>query len=164
MSNNYRVLKSTEIAQLREEITAQQSGVCPLCGKPLSNPVLDHQHKLRKSQDIGDDGAGLVRGVLCRECNVLEGKIWNAMNRYLQPENKAARAAWLRRYIQYLEKDQYPLVHPTERPEPIKVSKRQYNRLSKLTPVPEFPKSGKLTKRLKYLFDKYHISPVCCHD
>jgi len=44
---------------------------CPLCGRSMStvearNQVVDHDHK-----------TGLIRGVLCRNCNGIEGKIHN---------------------------------------------------------------------------------------
>ena len=156
----YKQLKTSEIPKIRTELAQEQGNICPLCGKPLENPVLDHQHKLRKSQPIGEDGAGLVRGVLCRDCNALEGKIWNAMNRYLQPECKAERIKWLLNLASYLSKEPTDMVHPRERPALPIVSKRQYNRLVKVAGnIPEYPKSGHLTKALGKLFEKHGIDP-----
>lgn len=160
----FKQLKTSDLARVRAELSEAQGGICPLCGKPLDNPVLDHQHRLRKSQEIGDDGAGLVRGVLCRDCNVLEGKIWNATNRYLRPETKQERIEFLRNLVKYLEKVPTDMIHSTERPrEPI-LSKRQYNKLVKLAQiqgvkVPEYPRSKHLTKRLKVLFERFDINP-----
>ncbi len=65
---------------------------------------LDHSHK-----------TGLVRGVLCRNCNGIEGKVFNLANRAkkaLTPE------MWLGNLILYWLKhktDQTGLYHPTHK-------------------------------------------------
>lgn len=58
-------LKSISISCVREKIFELQQGICPLCGNPIVRPVLDHQHKQRKSDPNGVNGNGLIRGVLC---------------------------------------------------------------------------------------------------
>lgn len=160
---NFKQLKGTEVKELREKILKNQEFKCAICGKDIScDPgiALDHQHKLNKNQVIGSDGAGLIRGVLCRDCNTLEGKIWNNGTRYKQFKTVKERIDFLKRLIQYYENGTYPFIHPTEKvPEKI-VSKRQYNKLKKVcAKVPEYPKSAHLTKKLKELFDKYQINP-----
>ena len=82
-----RQIKSTEVKELREKILENQGFKCAICGKDIRNDpgiALDHQHKLNKNQTLGTDGAGLIRGVLCRDCNAYEGKIWNNGTRYKQ--------------------------------------------------------------------------------
>jgi hypothetical protein len=51
---------------------AKQEYKCCLCPEPLSvaTSCLDHDHR-----------SGLIRGVLCRNCNGIEGKIFNLANR-----------------------------------------------------------------------------------
>lgn len=64
-------------------------------------------------------------------------------------------------------------IHPTEIPQPKKLSKKNYNRCKKLydnemfipkrknqkkKPFPEYPKSGKPTKALKDLFERFEIN------
>ena len=74
-------LKTSEVKEIREKILKKQDNKCKLCNDPIteeSGISLDHQHMTSK-ETIGEDGAGLVRGVLCRACNVMEGKIWNGM-------------------------------------------------------------------------------------
>lgn len=159
-----RQIKSTEVKELREKILENQGFKCAICGKTLSEDdtgiSLDHQHRLNKNQVIGTDGAGLIRGVLCRDCNVYEGKIWNNGTRYKQFKTVKERIEFLKQLIQYYEAGTYPFIHPTEKVPEKSVSKRQYNKLKKVCPkVPEYPKSTHLTKRLKELFDIYQINP-----
>jgi hypothetical protein len=158
-------LKSKDVKPTRDIILEAQYGKCALCGNEItedSGASLDHQHMTAK-ETIGEDGAGLVRGVLCRGCNVMEGKIWNNMRRYLQPENVQDRIKWLESLIQYYKADNYKLIHPSEAPKEPKVSKRNYNKLKKIydkkAKFPDYPKSGKLTIKLKDLFEEYEIPP-----
>ena len=126
----------------------------------LENSVLDHQHKQRKSDKNGVNGDGLVRGVICQEDNLSEGKIWNSTGRFQGARTPQDRINWLKQLIQYYEAGTYPFIHPTEKVPEKNISKRQYNKLKKVCPkVPEYPKSTHLTKRLKELFDKYKINP-----
>ena len=161
---NLKQLKGTEVKELREKILENQGFKCAICGKTLSEDdagiSLDHQHRLNKNQALGTDGAGLIRGVLCRDCNVYEGKIWNNGTRYKQFKTVKERIEFLKQLIQYYEAGTYPFIHPTEKVPEKSISKRQYNKLKKVCPkVPEYPKSTHLTKRLKELFDKYKINP-----
>jgi hypothetical protein len=158
-------LKSTEVTDLRNEILASQNGNCGLCNEPINENTgysLDHQHKTSK-ETIGEDGAGLVRGVLCRACNVWEGKIWNNTQRYRQPKNVKDRIGMLSALIQYYEKGTYNIIHHTEKAKEPTVSKRNYNKLMKTytgkKKFPEYPKSGKLTLALQMLFEEYEIPP-----
>lgn len=158
-------LKSGDISHIRDTILEEQNNKCVLCNNEITEDTgvsLDHQH-MKKSETIGEDGAGLVRGVLCRACNVWEGKIWNNTLRYRQPKDVQDRIEMLQALIDYYKKDNYELIHPSERPKERKVSKRNYNKVKKVyegrRKFPEYPKSGKLTKGLKELFEKYEISP-----
>lgn len=158
-------LKSNEVSTLRENILKTQNGLCAICGCIITDETgysLDHQHKVKK-ENIGEDGAGLIRGVLCRACNVWEGKIWNSTQRYRQPNNVSERIEMLKSLITYYENGTYPFIHHTEKIKEKIVSKRNYNKLKKVysgnKKFPEYPKSGKLTLSLKILFHEYNISP-----
>lgn len=158
-------LKSSEVQSLRNEILEEQDGLCALCDEPITEATgvsLDHQHK-RKADPIGVDGGGLVRGVLCRACNVWEGKIWNNTQRYRQPESVQDRIDMLKKLIDYYKKGTYDIIHHTEKEKEPVVSKRNYNRLKKeyngKKKFPEYPKSGKLTIALQVLFEEYEIEP-----
>lgn len=67
-------LKPREVAEHRAELLAAQNNCCALCHEPIEpgKAVLDHDHK-----------TGLVRQVLHRGCNALEGVIVNNSARNL---------------------------------------------------------------------------------
>ena len=155
-------LKTKDIKTIKQMLLEKQGYRCAICGKELTleNSVLDHQHKQRKSDKNGVNGDGLVRGVICQEDNLSEGKIWNATSRFQGARTPQDRINWLRKLIEYYSKDPYPFIHPTEKVPEKSISKRQYKKKKKVCPkVPEYPKSTHLTKRLKELFDKYKINP-----
>lgn len=160
-----RQMKSKEISDTRERILKEQNGKCALCPEIItedSGSSLDHQHKFQRETN-GEDGAGLIRGVLCRACNVWEGKIWNNTGRYRQPKSVLDRIEMLVDLIEYYYKDNYPLIHPSEKIKELKVSKRNYNKLKKVYKLkrkfPDYPKSGKLSKPMGILFELYGIPP-----
>jgi len=66
-------MKRSDIPKVREELRIKQNNKCLICGKEFTDkirPVLDHNHS-----------SWMVRGVLCRECNILEAKYYNAFVR-----------------------------------------------------------------------------------
>lgn len=164
-------LRPSEIKKARDAIAALQGGSCYVCRKPFSSdskatPCLDHQHKRKRSDPNGPDGAGCLRGVLCSACNVLEGKIWNVSHRHRRTKHQIP--ALLRRLALYYEEGWYPCIHPREKPRVPGVSKMQYNRLKKKllerrpnAKMPAFPKTKakKLTKALRLLFTEFQIDP-----
>lgn len=162
-----RNLKNKDIPLIRKQILEEQDYHCPLCGKHINEDdriTLDHQHKYRKSDENGVDGNGLVRGVLCSECNALEGKIWNNSVRFLHQPSKEQRISWLKNLIKYYEKDPYLYVHPTEVQKEPQLSKRNFNILKKQYKLKynkelEFPKSSKMTKKLEPLYEEFKIEP-----
>jgi hypothetical protein len=105
-----KTLKYKEIKQYRESIWKEQEYKCAICKLEIDQAecCLDHQHNTKK-ETIGENGAGLIRGVLCRNCNSLEGKIWNNSKRY---GKFAMLPTFLRNLADYLEKENYPLIHP----------------------------------------------------
>ncbi len=67
--NSYKILKAGK--ELQEYKKASVTSHCPLCGRQMlyvesRNQVVDHDHK-----------TGKIRGILCRNCNGIEGKIHN---------------------------------------------------------------------------------------
>lgn len=161
-------LKSKDIKTVKEKILESQEFKCAICGKPLTldEAVLDHQHKIRKSDPNGENGNGLVRGVLCNFCNPCEGVVYNNLVRYKQIKTDEERIEWLQNLIEYYKRPKYPLIHPTEAVKEPQVSKRNFNKLKKLYTLKypqkkplEYPKSGKLTKSLAKLFEDFNVDP-----
>ena len=160
-------LKNSDIPEIRSEILKDQGYKCAICGKEISENdriTLDHQHKNKKSDENGINGDGLVRGVLCADCNSCEGIIWNSTKRFQSARTREDRIKWLEKLIEYYKKEPYPFIHPTEIPKEKTLSKKNFNKLAKLysekypkkKPL-EFPKSKKMTKKLKVLFFEFKI-------
>lgn len=161
-------LKSTEIKSLRERLLKKQKGVCPICGKKIVKPVLDHHHKKK----VG--GTGRIRKVLCSACNIFLGKIENNSKRYLISNEELPHV--LRRTSEYLLSPQLPIIHPSEAPKKKILTKSSYNKIAKLhekalsrnEKVPKLPvyrvNSKKkpvqgLTKPLEALFTYFKVKP-----
>ncbi len=161
-------LNTKDIPIIREELLKEQSNKCKICNEEItenSGASLDHQHR-NKKDIIGDDNGGLIRGVLCRACNVYEGKIWNNSARYGRGKTVQERILWLESLVEYYKSDVTNYIHPSEKPKEPKISKRNYNKLKKLynesdrkAKFQEFPKSGKITKKLEILFNEFNINP-----
>lgn len=152
-------LKASDISELRERLIEEQNGICPICSKPLVRPVVDHQHTKKVK------GTGQVRAVICSMCNTFLSRSENNAPRHGITLEELPQV--LRNIADYLEAEHLPYIHPTEKPKEPKVSKRNFNKLIKKIKsdssykkkLPEYPKSSKLTKELKMLFDLYCVNP-----
>ena len=150
-----RYLKMSELKDVKLKLLKQQKYICPLCGRTIneSNSVVDHLHK-RKSDPVIEFGSGCVRMVLCNNCNRAEGKIANLVKRFKLPKDYFSNLLW------YWSRPCTDIVYPTEVPKEPKIGKREFNKLNKLYKEKTgkelvFPKSGKWTKKLKELKEKY---------
>ncbi len=157
-------LKQKDLKPLRIKLHKEQDNICPILKQEfdLSEMVVDHQHKYKKSDTNGVDGGGMVRGVIHNQANVLEGKISNAYRRY-GLHKFISLPEYLRNLASYLEQENLSYYHPTEAPKPKKLKKRSYIQLRKVyvgrARFPDYPKSGLLTKPLAKLYEKYSIEP-----
>lgn len=169
-------LKSSEMNALRERLHKEQNGICPLIKKafPAEDMVIDHQHKDRMAQEPGENGAGLIRGCIHRMANIIEGKIWNSWKRTAMNQHDIPLPDFLRNLADYLERDNLPLIHPSEKlKEPI-LKKSSYNQLVKQLKADGYTKkippyrmskgktkkpAQKMTKPLQKLFEDTGIEP-----
>lgn len=105
-----RKLTRSQVRPLTQRLANEQGGLCPLCSKPLdfsakNGVVLDHAHD-----------TGLVRGALCRSCNSMEGKVFNAVGRWCVGKmDYTLVIPALKRLVQYLEKPPTEYTYPTHK-------------------------------------------------
>lgn len=167
MLNNIKLkeLSYKDINTIKKNIWLKNNKKCEILKKDLdySNAVLDHIHKLKKEENSFNKG--VIRGVIDRRVNVIEGKYKSIFNRFLSKEIRdcISLPEFLRNLADYLEKGGYSennimYVHPSEvKKEYLK--KSSFNKLKKIYPKIEYPKSKKMTKKLDILFKKSNIEP-----
>jgi len=152
-----------ELKELRYEQWKQQWCLCPILKQKIDykNAAFDHKHKT-KTEKIGKDGKGLLRGVVHFQANIMEGKIVRIYKRY--GLNKFIPLPELLRNIaDYIENPpmQPEYIHPNER-EFKKLSKRDFNKICKYyfqmypkrRKLPVYPKSGKMNKEFEIMLKK----------
>jgi len=162
MKRNQKItqLNGPQKDQLRKKQWLRQKKKCAILNKKIELSVasLDHKHKL-KDQKAGPKGRGLCRGILHNNCNVVEGKITKAYKRY-GLHKLISLPEYLRRLASYLEnppmqKLKKGYIHPSEKPAPKYLGKREYNLCVKYyfkmypnrkKPLPAFKKKTKLGK------------------
>lgn len=152
----YVQLEVKDIVELRFKILKEQKGKCGICGTQHPDTVwtLDHSH----SKGFG--GTGLIRGVLCRNCNSAEGKVSRIARRFgIKMEDLSD---WFRGLANWLDKAHYPYIHPTEKPI-IKITKTQFKELMKkyLTKYPKkkalvYPTNGKAGTKLQEIIKEFN--------
>jgi hypothetical protein len=99
-------IKTKDIPVLREKIIAEQGGKCWLCDIDLKLvvPCLDHNHE-----------TGHIRGVLCGNCNGIEGKITNLARRAKRDKTKYDFVAKMLSYWNHFSACQRNEIHPTHK-------------------------------------------------
>ena len=155
-------LELKDIKPLREKLNSAQNNICPIINLPIDISVLDHQHKSKK-EVIGINGAGLIRGVLDFRANAWEGKVNNSFIRWGLHKVMDLPTA-LRNLADYLEQENLPFIHPSEKPKVKKLMKRPFNKIKKIHDIkyPKrkklmYPKSGKPTKIIIELAKSFNI-------
>ena len=151
-------LKNKDIPELRKQILEEQDGVCFLCNEVPDTPCLDHHHKKRIK------GTSRIRGVLCLRCNTFLGKVENNAFRY--KITFKILPCILRKMAEYLEKEQYLFIHPSEAPKKKQLNESNFNKLKKLYKIKypkrkelTFPKNRCMTKKLTELYKEFNITP-----
>lgn len=108
-----RRLKASELVKVRVALLARQKNdkgvpTCPICDDPLTvaDAVVDHDHR-----------SGLVRDAMCRNCNGIEGKVWNLATRGRRGKpHKDYIGRMLKYWIRH-ETDRTGLYYPTYKTE-----------------------------------------------
>lgn len=149
-------LEVKDIPELRAKILKEQKGKCGICGTNHPDTVwtLDHSHAK------GFGGTGLIRGVLCRNCNSAEGKVVRILRRFgVKIDNLSD---WLIALAKWLNKPHYPYIHPTEKPV-VKITRTQFKILMKqyIEKYPKkkplvYPIGGRAGNKLKELIKEFN--------
>jgi hypothetical protein len=89
--------KLSDLPKIRQELIVKQNGLCPICGKDLTrvatkNLVVDHDHS-----------TGVIRAVLHRGCNGLEGKVLRFLTTWGKAKTKLEVIGTLKRLINFWE-------------------------------------------------------------
>jgi len=153
-------LSQKDVKPLREELLKKNQYICPICTEPLTpeDAALDHNHD-----------TGLVRNTICKMCNSIEG-IWKQKWKRSGLMDKISYEELLENMCNYLKATPQPYLHPSHKPKPRKLQKRSYQELvrviekenkilSRKIKIPPYPKSKRLTKRLKQLFEDFGVEP-----
>jgi len=102
-------IKRVEVPVVTKALLKQQQYKCALCDGSLKagskkDPVLDHDHT-----------TGNVRSVLCRNCNGIEGKVFNLSRR---AKNKKTESEWIQSLLDYWKQHEvsnHGLIHYTHK-------------------------------------------------
>lgn len=102
MGTTLTKFKRTELPAVRKELMHRQNGVCPICGKDLTrvavkNLVVDHDHK-----------TGVVRAVMHRGCNGLEGKVLRLLTTWGKASSLVEAKETLCRLIGFWDRHRTP--------------------------------------------------------
>lgn len=95
-----------QVSIVRDILLEKQGGRCPICGidliqfVPAKDRVVDHCHI-----------TGRIRAVLCRNCNGIEGKIYNLANRAKRQGTVKTWVVSLLRYWQITADNPSLLIH-----------------------------------------------------
>lgn len=102
-----RRITNKELNEVRQKLLLEQNGYCALCPQKFTDPkdiCVDHDHT-----------TGFIRALLCRNCNSMEGKIFNCARR---AKRTLTTIVWLQRILDYWklhETNQTGFLHPTHR-------------------------------------------------
>ena len=160
MANGHKPLKQKDIKPLRKKLWEQNNKRCPICNSeiPFEETALDHDHDTT-----------LIRNCICKRCNSLEGIIKSKWRR-MGLKDRIPFEEYVMNLAIYLQNEQLPYIHPMHTAKPRRLMKRSYNKLKreiekankyleKPIKIPSYPKSKRLTKKLKELYEVFGIAP-----
>ena len=135
-------VKSTGLSTIRQELLESQEYKCGICEIDLkeehgTNQHVDHHHE-----------TGMIRGVLCQKCNLLEGTMLYRFRRSGHVARGTDYIKWVEQLLEYLKKPYTEYEHPSHMSQKWKKFKNlnkdiQLKELTILGIVPE----GKVTKK-----------------
>jgi hypothetical protein len=150
----------TDTGAFRRYWLEQQNGECPILKDRISlkDASMDHTHKKVSEKLGGRDRKGLVRAILHKSLNALEGKVINYWSR-TNLKHKYKLQDILRNLADYydmIEQGALPIppkyIYPSEKPKEYKepVTKTQYNKIKKYY-FKIFPRRKKMPQKPRYM-------------
>ena len=174
-------IKQEDLVKIRKFFHEKMNkGICPILKIEfdVDEMVVDHAHKVN-SKNLGTDDGSLIRGVIHRQANTMEGKITNSFIRCGLHKFDITLPEFLRYLADFIEDSpmtylQY--IHPNEKMKEPKLMKRSFNKLQRLyelkypkrklliwDPHPEKKRkrkfTKKLTKKLAELYEEFELEP-----
>lgn len=168
---NLFYLTNSDLEQLKNKIINSENYVCPILKVKIEKEdcAFDHKHitlKDKKDKKLGDEGKGLLRGLIHFMANTFEGKVIKGFKRSGLEKEGFDLPEILRNLADYIENP--PLeqiyVHPKEKPKKRTLTQIEYQRICKYyfeifprkRSLPKYPKSEKnnMTKNWIQLLNK----------
>jgi hypothetical protein len=161
-------MTGSDIKRLKDKYV-KANIICPIMQVVLTKDtaVVDHKHITRKDitdGKTGEDGKGLLRGVIHDQANVFIGKIEKGFVRSGCHKYPLSISDQLRHIADYLEDPPLPqnMIHPNDRVKPQKLTKRDYKKICKYwfemfprsRTLPKYP-SGVGKKKIRYMTPKW---------
>jgi hypothetical protein len=87
--------------KIKEYRDANKPEICPILEINFTDAVVDHNHD-----------SGMVRGVIHRQANAWEGKVYNSWRRYAKNNCDITFVECLKNLVKYLERGDTDVLHP----------------------------------------------------
>lgn len=149
-------LNGSELTQLKIDFVSTGT-ICPILIQKLTpeSAVVDHKHITKsdiRNGKTGEDGKGLLRGIIHDQANVFIGKIEKGFKRSGCHKFDISISDQLRHIADYLESPpmEQIYIHPNERIKPDTLNKRDFDKICKYwfdmfprkRTLPTYPKGG----------------------
>jgi hypothetical protein len=170
--NPQRQINQEDLVKIRKFFHKKMNlGICPVMGIPFDEKdmVVDHVHPSNAKNLSREFESGLIRGVINRHANSMEGKITNSYIRYGLHKSGVSLHTFLRNLADFIENPpmtnlQY--LHPREKSKTKQLSVNSVKKLNRLNQrlnpgakIIEYPKSQKMTKKLEGLYNELCLIP-----
>jgi len=88
-------------SKIKEYRDTNKPELCPILEINFTDAVVDHNHD-----------SGMVRGVMHRQANAWEGKVYNSWRRYVKNNCNLTFVECLKNLVKYLERGDTDVLHP----------------------------------------------------
>lgn len=172
-------INQKDLKKIRKFFHKKQNGICPILKMkfPVEDMVCDHSHTSNAKNLNKPEEAGLIRGIIHRQANTIEGKVTNSFIRTGLHKFDITLPEFLRNLADFIENP--PMIHlqykhPTEKSKIKRLKKTSITKLEKLF-VKNYPnrkipscfeykgkdvkKGKKMTKTLEKFYIEFDLKP-----